>query len=97
MSPHCNTFLLINQQRVLFNSNILLQPFFVLHKIREGVIGLCQLIFQQPDAFLQLFNLHGKVAVRLVVAQLHVGTAEPFFQPGLRHFQRRMDAANRDL
>ena len=44
--PHAHTLLVINQQRILFHFNVLLQPLLVSQEVGKSLISLSKFILQ---------------------------------------------------
>ena len=71
--PHAHTLLLVNQEAVVLHLDVGLQLRLDVLQLGQGLVRLLELDLELLDAFLELLDLVGELAVRLIIARLHLG------------------------
>ena len=85
-----HALLFVDKKRVGLHFDVVLQPLLVLEQVLQGAVRLGQLVLHVLDAVHQLVDLLQQLAVRTVVAVLHLRTSRSLLQPRLGDPQRRV-------
>ena len=70
--PHAHTLLLVNQEAVVLDLDVRLELGLDVLQLGQGLVGLLELDLQLLDALLELLDLVGELAVRLIITGLYL-------------------------
>ena len=70
--PHAHTLLLVNQEAVVLDPDVRLDLGLDVLQLGQGLVGLLELDLQLLDALLELLDLVGELAVRLIITGLYL-------------------------